>query len=203
MDREEASRALELLKRVVSQARDDSALQNWGVIWMIHGVLNGGGFAATNQLVLRGVNEPWPYALMWGAIIGLDLLMVLALRRRTGASSFVETQLWSIWLTFIAATALTAVLNHLMGLKTFFLGPVIGVLSAMGFSMMGALMGRRWYIASAIFTAATIAMALVPKHQFTILGVVWGLSQFAGGIWLHGEKRKRLAAGAQQGARLV
>ena len=50
MDREEATRALELLRQVVTQARDDTALQNWGRIWMIHAFTNGGGFVATNLL---------------------------------------------------------------------------------------------------------------------------------------------------------
>ena len=39
MDREQAVEALQLLRRVVGQARDDTTLQNWGVIWMVHGYL--------------------------------------------------------------------------------------------------------------------------------------------------------------------
>ena len=44
MDRAQAVEALELLRRVVGQARDDTTLQNWGVIWMLHGFTNGLGF---------------------------------------------------------------------------------------------------------------------------------------------------------------
>ena len=44
MNREEATQALELLRSVVSQARDDTALQNWGVIWIVHAVTNGAAF---------------------------------------------------------------------------------------------------------------------------------------------------------------
>src|SRR4051794_3813521 len=51
MDREEAAQALELLSRVVRQARDDTAVQNWGAVWMVHGVTNGLAFAATGALL--------------------------------------------------------------------------------------------------------------------------------------------------------
>ncbi len=200
MDREEAGRALELLKRVVGQARDDAAMQNWGVIWMVHAVANGAGFVATDLLIRRGVLRPWPHALMWSGIIVLDLLCVLFLKaKKAGTRSFVEDQIWSIWTTFIAAVALLAVLNHLMGLKTFYLGPVIGVLSAMGFSMMGSLIGKRWYAGTIVFTAAALAMAQWPRWQFTILGIVWGVGQFGAGVWLLLEKRRAQAAGGRAG----
>ena len=54
MNREEANQALELIRRVVAQARDDTALQNWGVIWMLHSFVNGAAFAATNWLWTEG-----------------------------------------------------------------------------------------------------------------------------------------------------
>jgi hypothetical protein len=58
MNRQEAVEALELLRKVVSQARDDTKLQNWGVIWMVHGVTNGAAFLATNFLMWKGTVTP-------------------------------------------------------------------------------------------------------------------------------------------------
>ena len=193
MDREEAGRALELLRTVVKQARDDSALQNFGLIWVIHGFANGGGFIATNLLMRRGVVEKWPFIAMWAGIVSLNVVMLLALRKRTGAISFVERHMWSIWLAFIGAVLLTDGVNDLMGFPVLRLGPIIAVLSAVGFSSMGALMGARWYAGTGIFALTALAMALVPSWQFVILGVVWGTAQIAGGAWLMVEKRRRLA----------
>ena len=67
MDRAQAVEALELLRRVVGQARDDTTLQNWGVIWMLHGLTNGLGFVGTNLLMWRGYDTPWAYVMLWGS----------------------------------------------------------------------------------------------------------------------------------------
>lgn len=187
---------------MVEQAKDDTALQNWGVLWMLHGATNAVGFFATDFLLGRGRLDPLPYVILWSSVIGFNLLSVFLLKeRRAGARSFVETQLWSIWTTFIAAVALLALLNHLMGLRTFFLGPVIGVLAAVSFASMGSIMGTRWYVGAGVFTLAALAMATWPGRQFAILGAVFGTMQFLGGAALHRDKRRRLQAGA--GPRLV
>jgi hypothetical protein len=202
MDRDEAQKALALLTRVVSQARDDTALQNWGTIWIVHAFSNGGGFAATNWLLLDGVTSKWIYVGLWMSIVILNIGSIFVLKaRRAGTRTFIESQIWSIWLTFIAAVILLAVVNHLMGLPLFGLGPVIAILSAVGFSSMGAVMGRRWYLGTLLFGASAIAMALWPRAQFYLLGAVWGGAQLVGGAWLIVDKRRRLRAG--EAARLV
>jgi hypothetical protein len=196
VDREQAAEALEVLRRVVEQTRDDTVLQNWGIIWILHGALYCAGFLGTHVLFATGQREPPAFVMLWGAAIGLGLLTALTLRReRAGARTFVETQLWSIWLTFIAAVSLVAILNHAMGLQAFFLGPVIGVLAAVAFSAMGSLMGKRWYLGAGIFAIVAIAMARWPDWQFVILGVSWGLAQTGGGVLLHRARKRRLARG--------
>jgi hypothetical protein len=198
MDRDEASRALELLRSVVSQARDDTALQNWGIIWILHGVTNGAAFVATNLLLWRGHLDHFPYVALWAAVITLNIGAIFVLKtRRTGARSFIENQIWAIWLTFIGAVVLTDFVNILLHLPVLTLGPIMAVLSAVGFSSMGAIMGRRWFLGTALFAATAVAMALKPAWQFVILGAVWGAAQLTGGIWLELEKRQRLAAGAR------
>ena len=200
MDREEATRALEVLRKVVGQTRDDSAMQNWGKKWMVQAFVNGGAFAGTNALLDRGVFEPWPFATLWTVAIALDIGIVLALgRRRSGVRSFVETQVWSIWTTFIAAVSLVAVLNHAMGLRTFFLGPVIGALAGVAFATMGSLLGRKWYAVAVVFAVTSIVMAYVGDKQFYVLAIVWGATQFAIGLGLERARRE----GAGSAARIV
>jgi len=192
VNREEAHKALELLRSVVSQARDDTALQNWGVIWIIHAFTNGAAFSTTQLLLWHGFATRRPFIALWSATLIVNIGLIFLLKaRRAGAKTFIETQIWSIWMSFIVAVMLTAVVNDLMGLKLLALGPVIGILSAFGFSMMGAVMGRRWYLGTLIFGGSSLLMAALPKYQYLLLGAVWCVAQLIGGVWLEVDKRKR------------
>jgi hypothetical protein len=85
------------------------------------------------------------------------------------------------------------VLNQMLGLKVGFLAPVVAVMMAMGFSTMGAVISRVWYLPAALFAAASVVMARAPERQFLILGLLWGASQFAAGLALERAKRRALA----------
>lgn len=200
MNREEAAEALQLLRRVVSQARDDTALQNWGVIWMAHAFTNSAGFVGTHVLYAQGHRTPGPYALLWGAIIPLNLLSIFWLRRNeaAGVRTFIERQVWSIWTTCMAGMVLVALINWMLGLDLLFMPPVACVLIAMAFSVMGAIMGRAWYLASALFALAALGIARVPDQGFALLAGLWGVTQLLGGVLLYQARRRRLAEGGVQ-----
>jgi hypothetical protein len=203
MNRDEALEALDLLRRVVREARDDTVLQNWGAIWMVHAVTNASGFIATGWLLDHGHRRPPLYVGLWGAVLAGNLLTVALLRRRrSGVRSFVETQLWAIWTAFVAAVSACALLNYLLGLETLFLGPVIAVLAAVAFSSMGSLMGTHWYGVGALFLASALAMTLAPRWQFYILGAVWGSTKLTVGWLLHRARRRRERRG-ESGPQLV
>ncbi|XXF78779.1 hypothetical protein P2318_03190 [Myxococcaceae bacterium GXIMD 01537] len=204
MNREEATQALELIRRVVTQARDDTALQNWGVIWMLHAFTNGGGFVGTDWLWSQGLRTPGPYILLWAPLIALNLGSIFFLQRgqTAGVRSFIERQIWSIWSTFMAAMVLVALLNYQLGLDRLFMPAVACALFAVAFSMMGALMGRAWYAVATAFSLAALLMPYVHEHAFTLLGALWFLVQFSGGLVLQLARRKRQALRGA-GARLV
>jgi hypothetical protein len=173
MNREEASQALELLKRIVSQARDDTALQNWGTIWILHGMTNAVAFVATNLLLRSGHVTPLPYAVLWTAVLAFNLVTIFLLKSgSSGVRSFVENQIWMIWSTFIVASSLVCTLNYVMGLQTIFAGVVMTILAGSSFASMGAVIGRRWFGWAAAFGAAAVVMAFVPDWQFAILGAL-------------------------------
>ena len=196
MERNDAAEALALLRKVVDRARDDSALQNWGLIWKLHAFTNGGGFIATNLMLSKGVADQMPFAIMWSCIIALNIGLIFALRKKAGTRSFVDRAIYSIWTTFIAAVILLAVLNQLMGLAIGFLAPVVAVMASMGFCTMGAVMSRGWYFPAALFAVASLVMALpgARSYQFIILGVLWGTCQFVAGVMLDRAKRRALEA---------
>ena len=196
MERNEAHEALAMLRKVVDRARDDSAIQNWGRIWMLHAFTNGGGFLATDVMLSKGISDWRPFAVMWACIVALDLGIVFALRRRAGTRSFVDRAIWATWSSFIGAVIVLAVLNQMLGLAVGFLAPVVALMAAMGFSSMGAVISRGWYVPAALFAAASLVMAWPAARpwQFTILGVLWGASQFSAGVALERAKRRALAA---------
>jgi hypothetical protein len=204
MNREEASEALQLLRRVVTQARDDSALQNWGAIWILHAFTNGGGFLGTHLLFQQGYRTPGPFILLWAAIVPLNLVATFWLQRKeaAGVRSFVERQVWSIWTTCMGGMVLVALANWMMGLDLLFMPAVGCILIAMSFSVMGALMGRAWYTAAVIYALAALGLARRPEAGFGVLGGMWFITQLSGGLLLHRARRKRLAAGGVQ-AKLV
>ena len=202
MDRAQAVEALELLRRVVGQARDDTTLQNWGVIWMLHGLTNGLGFVGTNILMWRGYETPWPYVMLWGVILPVNMASIFLLKSHAaGAWTFFESMIWLIWTTFVVAALVATAANFLLGFSLVQLGPVVAVLSTYAFALMGGMMGKRWFLGAAVFAVVAVAMGAFPRWGFVILGVAWGVVQFVAGATLHGQRKRRLAAGAE--ARLV
>ena len=194
MNRDEAIEALDLLRTVVGKAREDTAVQNWGILWMLHGITNGAGFVATNWLLWQGQRTPAPYLALWLPIMLFNLGSIPVLkRRRSGVRSFVETQIWAIWTAFTGAVALMAFLNYFMGPDRVFLGPAIAVLAAVAFSSMASIVGSAWYGAAALFATLAVVMSFLPEVQFVILGVAWAATKLTAGWMLERAKRRRLA----------
>lgn len=204
MNRTEATQALELMRRVVAQARDDTALQNWGAIWMLHAFTNGGGFLATDWLWAQGQRGPGAFVLLWGVLLSFNLTSIFFMKRgqQAGVRSFIERQIWAIWTTFIGGLVLVALLNLLLGLDRLFVPAVACVLFAMSFASMGALMGRVWYGMALLFALVALGMTRLEAHGFGVLGGLWFLVQFGSGLALHRARSRRLAAG-DTGPRLV
>ena len=59
---------------------------------------------------------------------------------------------------------------------------MVAVLSAYAFSMMGGMMGKRWFLGAALFGMAAVAMGAFPNWQFIILGITWAIVQFVAGV---------------------
>jgi hypothetical protein len=204
MNREEAQEALTLLSKVVRQARDDTSLQNWGLIWITHAFTNGAGFVGTNVLMRAGYEAIWPYAVVWGSVLVVNFVTILMLKSATaGARTFIDNQVWIIWTGFILAAALTALVGWIGGHSVATLGPMIAVLAAFAFGLMGGVMGRHWFGASALFVVTAVVMAAVPGWQFVVMAIAWGGVQLVGGILLHRSKRQRLAQADGAEPRLV
>jgi hypothetical protein len=199
MDREQAADALAMLRKVVAKTRDDTALQNWGLIWVCSAFSNGGGFYATHVLLSRGTYAPWPFVGVWAVVFLCNGIFIAALReKRVGAPSFIDRLTFSLWNVFIAAMSLVAVINYLMGIRVLLFMPAVAcVLAAMTWAVMGAVMGRAWFVPAGIWAAMSLVMALLPGQQFALFAGLWALTQGVGGAMLH---REKLALRAREAA---
>ncbi len=194
MDREEAAGTLELLRKVVAKARDDTAAENWGVIWMVHAVSNAAGFFGTHLLLASGHLTPGPYVVLWGVALAFNFGSMARFRRKNASSgSFIEKQIWSIWTTFIVAMSLTAIANYLVGLTVIFMPEVTCVLVAVSFSTMGSMMGGWWYVPAIVWGLMALLIASIPRDAFALLGALWLVTQGTGGIFLERARRAKLA----------
>ena len=195
MDREEAARALELLRKVAAKARDDTAMENWGLIWMLNAFSNGAGFAGTHLLFDRGETTPWPFAGLWALVLAVNGLTILKFRRKNEASgSFVERQIWSLWTIFVVALTVTAVINYIMGLQHLFMPSMASLLAAVIFAAMAPIMGRAWYIPAGLWVALSLVIAALPRMQFALIAAAWFLTQGTAGFLL--DRSRRLRRGA-------
>ncbi|NOU34351.1 MAG: hypothetical protein HOO96_41190 [Polyangiaceae bacterium] len=197
MDREEAEDALQMLRKLASKTRDDTALQNWGLIWMCSAVTNSAGFFGTHLLMSRGSFAPLPYVGLWAVVFVFNGAFILLLKGKAeGAPSFIDRTTFAIWNTFILGMAMTALVNYLMGIQVMlFMPAVASVLAAMTFAIMGSIMGRAWYGPAAVWALMAVVLALRPREQFAIFAAMWLVTQGTGGALLHRAKlRLRRAA---------
>ncbi|MFO0660168.1 MAG: hypothetical protein U0165_10100 [Polyangiaceae bacterium] len=193
MDREQAAGTLELLRKVVAQARDDTALENWGIIWLLSAFSNTAGFEGTQYLFSTDHKTPWPYVGMWLGVLTVNGIVIAIFKEKPkGNRSFIERQIWSIWNTCIVALGLAAIVNYLIGLTTLFMPAVACIIVAMTFSMMGAIMGAWWYLPAGVWAAMSLVIAALPSLQFALFGGIWFVTQATSGAFLHRARLRKL-----------
>src|SRR5262245_28390160 len=72
VDREEAEKALAIIRQVVQETRDDLIARNWGLIWMIHAFTNLAAFLTLGLAIEpRGLPIYW-YLVPLAIVAGVD-----------------------------------------------------------------------------------------------------------------------------------
>jgi hypothetical protein len=196
MDREQAVEALQLLRRVVGQARDDTTLQNWGVIWMLHGFTNGLGFVGTNILMWRGYTTPWPYVMLWGVILPVNMTSIFLLKSRpAGAWTFFESMIWLIW-TFVHRRRPRGHGRQLPArLPARAARPRRGRPLRVRVRVDGRDDGQALVPRLRPVRGGGGGDGRVPTLRVHPPGLAWGAVQFVAGATLHAQRKRRLASG--------
>jgi hypothetical protein len=195
LNREEAEKALGIIRTVIQNTREDLVAHNWGQIWLIHAFVNlaaclGGWYVESRELPVF-----W-YLVPLGVAAVLNLLTVLLLvTRDQGVRSYVEWQIHGIWWTFLVFTLGGAAALHLSGASPRLFGSLFALTSGIGFAMMGVVF-RRQLPSAVYFLAVLLAGPLLPGVQWGLLGLGWWSAQFVGGLRMYREKRRRLHDGS-------
>jgi hypothetical protein len=190
VNREEAERALAVIRKVIQNTREDLVAHNWGLIWMVHAFTNLAACLAA--WYVESENRPILWYLVPFAVIGaVDLVIVVLLRRRDqGVRSYVEWQLHGIWVSFILFTAAGALALQLCEAAPRLFGPLFALTSGFAFAMMGVVFSRQWLFAVLFLLVAAIG-PMIPGGQWAAIGGCWWAAMFFPGLSMHLEMRRR------------
>jgi hypothetical protein len=193
MDKEQAEKALAIIREVIENTRDDLVAHNWGLIWMVHAFINLVG-AASGTLIDRQQLPAYAYILPLLAMTVLNIVTVLLLvKRDQGVRSFVEWQLWAIWVAFLVFTLLAITVLHVTHVDPTLFGPVFAANCGFGFAMMGVVFYRGFFCVALLFVVATVLAAVWRDVQWWIIGVAWWFAMFVPGYIAFREQRMRQA----------
>ena len=178
MERADAERVFAVIADLKGDLRDRQVTERWWLVWIACAVQILPTNLITQWLIWRGEAtgslDLWPFVLLWGTqVLLLPVTIKLIHRHRGGQRSQRETFIWGIWLTFLAAASLWALVNGLLGLPLFQTAPAVPLLAAVAWATMAMTVHPAFLGGAAVFVGATLGMALVPSHQFVLYGVCW------------------------------
>ncbi len=192
MKREEAERALEIVRTVIRQTRDDLVERNWGAIWMVHAFTNGVAIASIGPAVeARGLPLPWYFAPLAAVAVVNALVIRLLGRRDQGVRSYLEYQLHGVWITFIVFSLGAGAVLWLAGAPATLFCPIFALLSGVGFALMGVIFHVRFVAYAVLFLAVAVSARWVGSWQWGLLGAVWWAASFVPGAYMHRELVRR------------
>jgi hypothetical protein len=194
LNREEAEKALGIIRTVIQNTREDLVAHNWGQIWMIHAFSNAAACFAGWYFERQELRVFW-YLVPLGidAIVNIAIVALLV-KRDQGVRSFVEWQIHGIWVTFIIFTLAGAGALELSQGPPWLFGPLFAMTSGIGFAMMGVVFSRQFPSAVA-FLLITLVSPLLrewPGSQWGLIGVAWWCAMFFPGLSMYREKQRRL-----------
>lgn len=195
MDRQQAEKALAIIRGVIENTREDLVAHNWGLIWMVHAFTNSAAFAAIGLLAERHNRSIIWYLGPLAVVAAVNLVIVAALADRDrGVRSVIEYQLHGIWTTFIVFTLAIAAILHLAGASPKLFGPLIAATSGVGFAMMGVVFYHRFLFLAAAFllVALVTPLSAVSAFEWYLIAGVWWVAMFLPGIILFRERRRRM-----------
>lgn len=199
-----SSQVTQVLSRAFRETHHAVVLQNWGLLWMWHGLVLLGLCIVTNALSLSGVDNRWPYLLLWVVGLGLWAAMFWNLRRRAGPITFVERQIAHVWAGSMVGSTLLYALEYILGLEVLKLSPVLGAIAGMVFLVKAGILSGSFYLQAIALFATAVTMAWmkrspdVPDVGVALFGLVSAACFFFPGLKYYRQKLRSPSGRAAQ-----
>ncbi|MEX2316337.1 MAG: serine/threonine-protein kinase [Pirellulales bacterium] len=172
----------QVIMRTFSETHHISVMENWGLLWMLHGIVLLVVCVATNIMQLSGVESRWPYIALWSVGLGAWAVVFWSLRRRGGPITFVERQIAHVWAGSILINVSLYAIEWQLGLPVLKLSPVLGPVSGIVFLVKAAMLSGTFYIQAATLFVTGVVMAwlaqqtAIPNIGLSVFGVVSAIS---------------------------
>jgi tRNA A-37 threonylcarbamoyl transferase component Bud32 len=194
-----ATESLAWLGRVRStlyRRHRDTLPTGWTRLLVSLGVTIFAGCALANywELTLPKGHRWWPILLTKAAQVGIMIWLAVRLRpiKDTGFTA-AERQIWTLVPAYYSAYAALVVYNSLSYLfqaEPLPMGPVLSVLSGMGFMTLGATIWGWFYVWALGFYALALVTWLFPSYGLTLVGLGWLICLAGGSVHLHFDRER-------------
>lgn len=179
------------LSWVFRATRHAAVLENWGMLWMCHGMALLILCVLTNWLQWSGIQQRVPYLLLWTLGLGTWAVVFWMIRRHGGPVTAIERVLAHLWAGDVATLGMVLILEMMLGLPVLSLAPMFAVAGGAVFLAKAGILSGTFYLQTAALFLTAPLMALWPDAALSILGVVCWACFFFPGLQYHRRGRKR------------
>ncbi|WP_437201685.1 serine/threonine-protein kinase [Planctomicrobium sp. SH664] len=195
-----SSQFSQVLSRAFRPTHHFSVLENWGLLWMWHGLVIFLLCLFTDGLQRSGVTSRSPYVVLWTVGLGTWGLIFWNLRHRSGPVTFVERQIAHVWAASMASSTALFGIEALLGLPVLTLSPVLALLAASVFIVKAGILSGEFYLHATLLLLTSLLMAFFVHEALLIFGFVVSSVFIVSGWRFHRLRRQRSKRGAEHGA---
>lgn len=147
----------------------------WSRVWWWHAGLVFVLFMLTSVLQWFGAPR-WTIAALWVPGLAALVYAVWHYRIRDGGTlTPLEKQVSQVWGLFAVTAVLTGIVNHLMGLDTMQLLPVVALQCGLAFCCMAAILGGSFYPMGIACFVLGVLMTFIPTAATLVFGIMIGI----------------------------
>jgi hypothetical protein len=182
-----ARRLPERVRLSFQRRHRDTLPTGWARLLVALGITIFAGCALANywELALPPGHRWLPMLLTKAAQVAIMLLLAWRLRpiKDTGITA-AERQIWTLIPAYYSSYAALVVVNRFLA-EPLPMGPVLSVLSGMGFVMLGTSIWGRFYLWALGFFVLAIITAIFPSYGLTLVGLGWLICLVGGAVQMN------------------
>ncbi|MFM9068992.1 MAG: serine/threonine-protein kinase [Planctomycetota bacterium] len=179
----------QILSRLFRETHHAPVLENWGTLWMWHGIVLLIVNLLTELMFALDYSNRWSYASLWTIALWMWAYVFWVLRQRVGPVTFVERQIAHLWAGSMIAIALLFPLEYSLELAPLALSPVLPLDMGLVFLAKAAMLSGAFYLQAGVLFGTAMLMARWPNAAHVLFGIVSALCFFVPG-WQYHQRRK-------------